>query len=347
MMKILNSGKDGMPKLGISKVLNVAPTRATSTVTILDGGMGHQLKARGIKIHGEVGSMSRFLGVAMANFEMPELVRICHLDFIDAGSTVITTNSYSCVPKCLTSTTKASHEFGEDIATYVAQAGKLAREAAERRPEKHVRVAGSLPPLAESYRPDKVGPYDENVAGYRTIVKAITPYADVLLAETMSTADEARAACKAAMEESDLPIWVAWTLDEKKPVLRNGQTIQEAVDALKTAGGGAFPRQVEACMFNCTSPEVIVEATHLLRSCVPAGVQVGGYANGFVTATGGTGQYRDLSAQEYYESFVKKWMDNGATIVGGCCGIFPPHIAYMSERINSSAPNVPAQQSKL
>jgi len=339
----------------ILKKLTIAQGTSPSTVTILDGGMGHQLKAKGIKIEGEVGTMQRFLGVALANFENPDLVRSCHLDYIDAGATVITTNSYSCVPKSLSQTSKESHQFGRFVGPLVAKAGQIARDACAARPNKHIRVAGCLPPLAESYRYDKVGPFAENVEDYKTIVKAMKPYADVWLAETMSTADEGRAACTAAMEESDLPIWVAWTLDEHKPVLRSGETIQEAVAALTKAGGGAFPKQVEACMFNCTSPEVIVEATSLLRTCLPARVQVGGYANGFHTACCGHGEYRDLGPQEYYESFAQKWIQNGATIVGGCCGIFPPHIAYLRERLDEQnllaaqdgVPQVFAQQSKL
>ena len=43
-------------------------------VIVLDGGMGHQLKAMGVKIEGRVGSMERFLGVAMANVRSPDLV---------------------------------------------------------------------------------------------------------------------------------------------------------------------------------------------------------------------------------------------------------------------------------
>merc|ERR1719421_2375905 len=83
-----------------SVTVSCAPAEA-SGVMLLDGGMGHQLKAMGIEISGPVGSMRRFLGVAMANLENPQLVRDAHLAYIDAGADVITTNNYACVPKCL------------------------------------------------------------------------------------------------------------------------------------------------------------------------------------------------------------------------------------------------------
>ena len=41
---------------------------------------------------------------------------------------------------------------------------------------------------------------------------------------------------------------------------------------------------------------------------VPPSALVGGYANGFVTAESGEGEYRDLSPEEYYTSFVAKWI---------------------------------------
>ena len=50
--------------------------------TVLDGGMGHQLKRRGVKVKGEVGTLQRFLGVAMANVEQRKLVVDAHLGLI-------------------------------------------------------------------------------------------------------------------------------------------------------------------------------------------------------------------------------------------------------------------------
>lgn len=48
---------------------------AKTAVTVLDGGMGHMLRRLGVEIKGEVGTLERFLGVALANTENPALVR--------------------------------------------------------------------------------------------------------------------------------------------------------------------------------------------------------------------------------------------------------------------------------
>jgi S-methylmethionine-dependent homocysteine/selenocysteine methylase len=197
-------------------------------------------------------------------------------------------------------------------------------------------VAGAIPPLAESYRPDKVGPFDQNVQDYKEIVKHIAPFADVLLCETMSTAEEARAAVTGA-SSVDLPIWVAWTLDEKKPVLRSGESIQQAFEAISSVKGA----NLQGCLFNCTSPEVITEAIPLLRQVAPS-LQIGAYANGFLTASSGQGEYRDLSPEQY-SSFAANWIASGATLIGGCCGVFPPHIAHLSASVSKHNATIEAQ----
>lgn len=286
----------------------------------------------GIEITGTVGTMRRFLGVCTANVEKPEMVRDAHLAYIDAGAEIITTNTYACVPKCLDCAPDSSLNLQlHGVGGTIEQAGKCARESCRLRSRNGVKVAGSLPPLAESYRPDLVGPFEENVKQYMTIAKSIAPFADLLLCETMSTVDEARAAATAAAS-TGLPIWVSWTLDEKRPVLRSGESIQEAFEAVKNIAN------LQVCMFNCSSPEMTTLAIPILHKlAAPAGLRIGAYANGFVTAAGGSGDYRDLSPEEYYDEFASKWIESGATIVGGCCGIFPRHIAHLKQRVSGQA----------
>jgi len=159
-------------------------------------------------------------------------------------------------------------------------------------------------------------------------VKSIAPFSDVLLCETMSTVDEGRAAATAAAE-TGLPVWVSWTLNEKEPVLRSGESIKDAFEAVEKVCG----ENLQACLFNCTSPEVITLALPILRDLAPK-LRIGAYANGFCTADSGEGEYRDLSPAQYHDEFAMKWIASGATIVGGCCGIFPRHIAHL--KINLS-----------
>ena len=61
------------------------------TVTILDGGMGHELKLRGIVTDGS------FLARIVANISQPEAVERVHADFLRSGCDVVTTNSFVAV----------------------------------------------------------------------------------------------------------------------------------------------------------------------------------------------------------------------------------------------------------
>ena len=63
-----------------------------------------------------------------------------------------------------------------------------------------IKVAGSLPPLAESYRHDLVGPYNENLMQYQIIVNSLLDYVDLFICETMSTIAESESAIEAAMK---------------------------------------------------------------------------------------------------------------------------------------------------
>jgi len=67
----------------------------------MDGGMGHMLRRLGVEISGPIGSQQRFLGVALANVEKPEVVVEAHAAFLNAGASVIITNNYAVVPNTL------------------------------------------------------------------------------------------------------------------------------------------------------------------------------------------------------------------------------------------------------
>ena len=111
-------------------------------LTILDGGMGAELIRRGWP--------SEDLWSAKALLEKPEVVRAVHQDYVSAGARVIITNTYSTVPSYL-----AKENMQSRYVELTGIAARLAREVADAAPAK-VRVAGCLPPLSESYRPDLV-----------------------------------------------------------------------------------------------------------------------------------------------------------------------------------------------
>lgn len=310
--------------------------KRSDALIVLDGGMGHLLRRKGIRVEGEIGSVKRFLGVAMANLEQPDLVREAHEEYLEAGARVITTNSYSCVPRIV----GGDEAF---IMNVIQAAGEVARKAAD---QHGAMVAGCLPPLGASYRPDDVGTEEELEQEYARIAAAIAPYSDVLLCETMSCAREAAVAARAAVATGK-PVWVSWTLAEDlSGNLVSGESVAEAVRALPLPSSGEAsgeePRGgVTALLFNCSLPECVSVALPKLHAVLPEGIACGAYANGFHTVMspgGGNKEYRDNLSPMDYAEFCKDWAAEGATIVGGCCGIFPEHIAAVAQEVALAPP---------
>lgn len=294
----------------------------TSTVTILDGGMGRELKRMGAPFRQPEWS-------ALPLIEAPDFVRQAHLRFVEAGADVITTNSYAIVPFHI-----GDERFGRDAQALADSAGALARAAAAARPG--VRVAGSLPPLFGSYRPDL---FDAARAPalLRPLVAGLSPHVDLWLAETMSATAEARAVGD-ALAGDERPLWISFTLEDEaddaadRPRLRSGEPVTDAARVAAELGA-------EALLFNCSQPEVMGPALRVAASTARSAgtaLRLGVYANAFPPQRKDAaansellGLRADLDPPSYLH-WTRQWVTDGAAIVGGCCGIGPEHIAEMS-----------------
>ena len=307
------------------------PHRAMqSRPTLLDGGTGRELLRLGAPFRQPEWS-------ALALIEGPEYVTRVHQRYIEAGADVITTNSYAVVPFHI-----GAARFQEQGGTLAALSGELARAAADRA-GRAVLVAGSLPPVCGSYRPDL---FNAAVARpvLQELVRALGPYVDLWLAETVSSQAEMVLMSEVTAGNRQ-PWWVSYTLSDDSahasvPRLRSGEPVRPAV--VKAAQLGA-----QAVLFNCCQPEMIGEAVRVARGALDAmaaagsarRVRVGAYANAFppqpttASANAVLNELRaDLGPQEYL-AWVRRWLADGAQIVGGCCGVGPEHIALMRAEI--------------
>lgn len=295
-------------------------------ICILDGGMGRELHRRGAPFRQPEWS-------ALALTEAPDIVRETHLDFIRAGAQVITTNAYAVVPFHIGAT-----RFAQEAEKLAATAARLAREAVQQS-GKNVAVAACLPPLFGSYRPDL---FDEQSARdiILPLINGQKHQADIWLAETQSSIAEARFIRQMLPENDGKPFWLSFTLNDDaqhaEPILRSGESVHEAVQA-------AAELNVAALLFNCSYPEVMAEAVRVARSVLPD-LPIGVYANAFAAEDEGTADLpanADLSAMrqdnlpEHYLNWAQIWLQAGATMVGGCCGIGPEHIATLARALQS------------
>ncbi|MEX3015947.1 homocysteine S-methyltransferase family protein [Gymnodinialimonas hymeniacidonis] len=295
-------------------------------VTILDGGMGQELIRRS-------GQPAQPLWSTQVMIDHPGLVAGVHSDYVDAGAQVVTTNSYAIHRDRLRGSS-SNHYAGEGIelpdreAEFEALLARSLDEADAVRGK--AQVAGSIGPLGASYRSDLNPPFDEAVALYAEVAKALTPRCDVLLFETIASVEAART-CLEAGRQTLRPVWLALTVDDEDgSLLRSGESVADAVAVAKDA---------DAVLANCSAPEVMPAALEVLAR---TGVAYGAYANAFTQITkafleGGT-TASDLSARrdmgpEAYADHAMTWVEMGATIVGGCCETGPAHIAEIARRL--------------
>jgi S-methylmethionine-dependent homocysteine/selenocysteine methylase len=191
-----------------------------------------------------------------------------------------------------------------------------------------VAIAGCLPPLNGTYRPDLVRAFGTNFDEYCRLAELQAPHVDLFVCETMSTADEGRAAATAT-SETGKPVWVSWCLGEGGGKLRSGETIAQATAGLRDL-------RIGAVLANCSPPESIAAA---MPELVATGIVAGGYANGFTDIPVGYRPGRTLEQlrartdldPDAYAAFVLGWVNDGARIVGGCCEVGPTHIVRLRE----------------
>jgi len=295
-------------------------------VVILDGGMSRELEACGAQLRQPEWS-------AAALWEHPEAVYQAHLNFVKSGAQVIITNSYALVPFHL-----GPKRFRDQAESLAAVSGELARKAAEIIPG--VRVAGGIPPLFGSYRPDL---FDAAQAAdiLAPLVRGLSAHVDFWLVETISSLEEARVVHD-LLAPAGKAIQLSFTILDQAgdmPLLRSGEPVAAAAALAADLG-------VEAILFNCSAPEVMraaVKVTKDVLSQRQVDMPIGVYANAFtvdspekVRAANETlSQIRTELTPERYATLAQGWVAAGAGIVGGCCGIGPAHIAALRDMFAS------------
>ena len=132
-------------------------------------------------------------------------------------------------------------------------------------------VAGSLPPLDESYRPDLVPNEDDSIPIYVELIDELNSFVDIFLCETVSSIAETSNVLKALKNKAkqDKKIWLSWTLlEDKSGRLRSKETIEDAFQLAESFNPDAY-------LFNCTDPIAITEGIKKLSKLTnkPIGIK--------------------------------------------------------------------------
>ncbi|WP_427833766.1 homocysteine S-methyltransferase family protein [Actinobacillus pleuropneumoniae] len=295
------------------------------TITILDGGMSRELMRLNAPFKQPEWS-------ALSLYEKPSAVQQVHEDFIANGAEVITTNSYAVVPFHI-----GEQRFSADGKMLADLAGRLAKQAVKNS-GKSAKIAGSLPPMFGSYRADLIQA-DRFAEIAQPIIDGLSPYVDIWLCETQSAIIEPTS-IKPLLPKDNRPLWVSFTLTDDEPTpepqLRSGEPVALAIEKM-------VELDVDAILFNCCQPKVIEQALAITQSILKAKnathIQTGAYANAFApqpkdaTANDGLDEVRKDLDPEAYLAWAQKWTAQGATIVGGCCGIGIEYINTLAKHL--------------
>ncbi len=281
---------------------------------LCDGAMGTMLYSRGVFINRCFDEL---------NLSQPDLVRTVHMEYLQAGSEIIETNTFGANSVRL-------ERFGLQAKTReINLAGvRLAREGVRQIAEKQsveAYVAGAIGPLGVRLAPYGKLTREEARAAFAEQVRALAEGgpgvgADLLLAETIASLDEAEEVIGAAKAEApSLPLIVLLTVDEAGQCL-DGETAEVAAERMQSWGADAI-----GC--NCSSgPAIVLSVIERMRKVVSLPLVAMPNA-GVPRSVDGRSIY--MTSPEYMASFARKFVKAGACFVGGCCGTTPSHIRAM------------------
>lgn len=280
---------------------------------LLDGATGTNLFAAGL----ESGEAPEFW-----NIEEPEKIRALHRGFIEAGSDLILTNSFGASRFRL-----KLHQAEGRARELSAAAARLARECADEagRP---VVVAGSVGPTGEILEPVGALSHTDAVAGFtEQIAGLMEGGADVIWAETISSAEEARAVAEAAAGLG-APYCITLSFDTA------GRTMMGLTSEDLAALAGALAVPPVAFGANCGTG-----APDLLRTVLGITAAAPGAA---VIAKANAGIPKFVDGHIHYDGtpelmaeYACLARDAGARLIGGCCGTTAAHLVAMRAALES------------
>jgi homocysteine S-methyltransferase len=307
------SGEGGSTRVALAAL---SDRLAAGEVVVIDGATGTELQARGVP-------MDDAAWCGVANLEQPDVVRGVHADYIRAGASVVIANTFSTDRLRLGDAGLADRT---EEANRNAVAAALEARALTGRED--VAVAGSLSrtvAFAIDGTPRPV-PVATLTAVYSEQAALLADAgAELLALEMISGVDHGRPAIDAA-RSTGLPVWLGLSAD-RAPDGRLACWQDHDLDFEDLVASLAAP-DLAAVLVMHSDVDVVDDALAAIRR----------HWDGPLGAYPHVGRFAPPD-WEFDESFTPDelvrraagWIDRGAQIVGGCCGLGPDYIRALSE----------------
>jgi S-methylmethionine-dependent homocysteine/selenocysteine methylase len=284
---------------------------------ILDGAVGTELGRRGLDTRSAL-----FSSVALLDEEGRRILRDLHLEYLRAGADIVTAATFRTNRRALEAAGQGSR-FPDLAGVAVAEA-RAARDQ-----HGSGLVAGSMGPVADCYRPEARPSAEDVFTEHLEHARALAMAGcDLLLVETIASGEEGISAIEAA-SATGLPICASAQLAPDGKLL-DGSDPRQFFGAAAAAGAGAV-------LLNCIPPDGI---DAMLDVVAGAGVPFGAYAHLGEMDPAVRWPRSEVLEPEAYADRAARWIERGATMIGGCCGTTPLHIAALARRFGRA--RVPA-----
>jgi 5-methyltetrahydrofolate--homocysteine methyltransferase len=293
----------------------LADLLATGRPLLADGATGTNYFQRGL----ESGDPPE-----LWNERFPERVRGLHQEFVDAGADIILTNSFGGTRQRL-----KLHHADHRVVELNRLAAEIARSVADAAPRPVV-VAGSIGPTGELFEP--LGALTEGVAieSFREQAEGLKAGgADVCWIETMSSVEEVRAAAMGAIQ-AGMPYTATMSFDTA------GRTMMGIMPGDIRSVFDGLPQPPLAIGANCGvgASDILVSLLEMTNE--PGDARYISKGNCGVPRFVGT-EAVFTGTPELMANYVHLALHAGASIVGGCCGTSPKHLAAMREAMDTDA----------
>ncbi|MBQ2901618.1 MAG: homocysteine S-methyltransferase family protein [Agathobacter sp.] len=293
-----------------------------NNIVYLDGGMGTLLQANGLKPgeHPEHWNISH-----------PEVITEIHKAYYDAGSNVVSTNTFGA------NSLKFADAELEEIVKAAFENAKAARaqwetensQTANEESGQQKFIALDIGPTGKLLKPLGDLDFEDAVAVFAKTIKLGVKYgADLIFIETMNDSYETKAALLAAKENSDLPVLVsnAYGEDGKLMTGANAAAMVAMVEGMGADAIGANcslgPKQlrgvVEELLANASIPVILKPNAGLPKS-----------VNGQTVF--------DVTPEEFAQE-ITELIKKGVRVAGGCCGTTPAYIQALYQKSKEIMP---------
>ena len=272
-----------------------------------DGGMGTLLQERGLQ-PGELPETWNLLHA--------EEIREIHRKYIEAGSDIVLTNTFGA-------NALKFHDDAYSLEEIVNAAVGHVKAAAEQAGNgRRIYTALDIGPTGKLLKPMGDLDFETAYEAYKEVmIYGEKAGADLIHIETMSDTYELKAAVLAAKENTSLPVFATTIFDERGKLL-TGADVPSVVALLEGL-------RVDAFGINCgMGPEQMIPILEQITKYSSLPVIVKPNAGLPKQKNGQT--YYDVSPEEFAE-VMKKIVEMGAVVIGGCCGTTPDHIKAMAD----------------